>query len=211
MRSLVAVVLGLAMVAGMAARGEGPATAEAGEVAIKSGDKIAFLGDSITAMGMGPTGYCTLVTAGLKANGIEVTPIGAGVSGNTSDNMKGRQDTDVLAKKPEWMTLSCGVNDVNSAKWGVPLERFKTNVRGMVEKAQAAGIKVMILTASPNTEELESAKNQTVGQYNAFLRELATEKHCLLADVNAEFGKIIKEKKEQDSHSANPGHYTLSH
>ena len=36
-----------------------------GEIAVKAGQKIAFLGDSITAGGMSPAGYVSLVVAGL--------------------------------------------------------------------------------------------------------------------------------------------------
>jgi lysophospholipase L1-like esterase len=178
-------------------------------IPVKSGDKIAFLGDSITAMGAGPSGYCTLVVAGLKANGIDATMIGAGHSGDTSDNMAGRVGPDVLDKKPDWMTLSCGVNDVNNPKFGVLLEKFKTNVTNIVSKAQAAGIKVMILTATPNTETLDSPKNQTLAQYNAFLRDFAAQKHCLLADMNADFQRVIQARKADDSRSPNPGHILM--
>ena len=50
----------------------------AGEVYIKSGDKLAFLGDSITKHGWRPTGYVKLVVLGLISNGIDVTAIAAG-------------------------------------------------------------------------------------------------------------------------------------
>src|SRR4051812_22104276 len=79
------------------------------EIAVKSGEKIAFLGDSITAGGWGnPAGYVRLVTAGLEANGVKAEPIPAGIGGHKSDNMLGRLDRDVISKKPQWMTLSCG-------------------------------------------------------------------------------------------------------
>jgi hypothetical protein len=51
------------------------------------GQKIAFLGDSITQGGMGPTGYVSLVISGLKANGINAGCIGAGISGHKSNQM----------------------------------------------------------------------------------------------------------------------------
>src|SRR5258708_7408263 len=50
------------------------------EIAVKNGEKIAFLGDSITAGGWAnPAGYVNLVIAGLAANGVNATPIPAGV------------------------------------------------------------------------------------------------------------------------------------
>ena len=44
--------------------------AEAGKIAVKKGEKIAFLGDSITAAGKRPGGYCQLVLSALKDQGV---------------------------------------------------------------------------------------------------------------------------------------------
>src|SRR4051812_47122584 len=101
----------------------------AGEILVKNGDTIAFLGDSITAQGANsPSGYVRLVASGLAAHGIEITVIPAGVSGNKSDQMLARLEKDVLSKKPTWMTLSCGVNDVWHGANGIPLETYKKNI-----------------------------------------------------------------------------------
>jgi len=95
------------------------------EIPVKTGDAIAFLGDSITQQGnQAPGGYIHLVVDGLKAAGVEVKSIGAGISGHKSDNMLARVEKDVIAKKPQWMTLSCGVNDVWHGANGVPLENY---------------------------------------------------------------------------------------
>ncbi len=157
--------------------------AHAGDILIRDGQKIVFLGDSITQMGAAPSGYATQVIRGLAANDIKATMIGAGIGGNRSDHMLARLDSDVIAYKPDWMTLSCGVNDVWS---DLPLEQFKQNITKIVEKAQAANIKVAILTATMIGEDPAEKKNQQMLPYNAFLRQLAKEKKCLLADLNAD-------------------------
>jgi len=70
---------------------------QAGEIAVKDGQTIAFLGDSITANGwIKLSGYVNLAIAGLKANGITVTVIPAGKGGNRSDQMHERLKRDVL-------------------------------------------------------------------------------------------------------------------
>jgi lysophospholipase L1-like esterase len=165
----------------------------AGDIPVKSGEKLAFLGDSITAGGMGsPLGYCRLVISGLEANGVSATAIGAGVSGHKSNQMLERLERDVLSKKPEWMTLSCGVNDVWHGANGVPLDAYKTNITSIVDKAQAAGIKVMILTSTMIGEDQPNANNQKLIPYNDFLRELSKAKKCLLADLNADMQEALK-------------------
>ena len=158
--------------------------AGAGDIPVKDGEKIAFLGDSITQGGMGPTGYVTLVIQGLKANGVNATAIGAGISGHKSNDMLARLQRDVIDKKPDWMTLSCGVNDVWHGAKGVPLDQYKQNITQIVDRAQAAGIKVMILTATMITENPEEPNNQKLAAYNDFLRDLAKEKKCLLGELN---------------------------
>ena len=188
------------------------------EIAVKSGDKIAFLGDSITQGGWGsPTGYVRLVIAGLEANGVKAEPVPAGVSGHKSDQMLARLEKDVLSKKPQWMTLSCGVNDVWHGKRGVPLDdaaaakpgaydekvaergTYKKNITAIVEKAAAAGVKPVILTATVIHEKLDNAENALIAPYNDFLRSLAKEKHIPLADLNALFQERIRKENKPDT------------
>jgi len=166
---------------------------------VKNGDLIAFMGDSITEGGWdSPGGYVRLVINALETTGIKATPIPAGVSGHKSDDMLGRLQRDVIDKKPTWMTLSCGVNDVWHGENGVPLPQYKTNITAIVNKCQAAGIKVMILTATVIGED-ENPNNTKLADYNDFLRSLAKEKKCLLADLNADMWAGLKAAKGKQS------------
>ena len=97
-----------------------------------------------------------------------------------------RLDSDVLSKKPTWMTLSFGVNDVWAGDRGIPLDQYKVNMTAIVDQAQAAGAKVMILTATMIGEQPANPNNVKIATYNDFLRQLAKEKHCLLADLSAD-------------------------
>ncbi|HEV7403284.1 MAG TPA: GDSL-type esterase/lipase family protein [Chthoniobacteraceae bacterium] len=186
------------------------------EILVKSGDKIAFLGDSITAGGWGsPIGYVKLVIAGLEANGVKAEPIPAGISGHKSDQMLARLQKDVLDKKPQWMTLSCGVNDVWHGKGGVPLDdemaktelyaaqtnmaargTYKKNITEIVDKALAAGVKPVVLTATVIQEDLGNDLNAKLAPYNDFLRALAKEKNAPLADLNQLFQDEIKKQNK---------------
>jgi len=182
------------------------------EILVKSGEKIAFLGDSITQQGWGnPAGYVRLVVSGLAANGVDVEPIPAGISGHKSNDMLARLQRDVLDKKPNWMTLSCGVNDVWHGANGVPLEEaapanggspegaaklprgtFKKNITELIDKTQAAGVKPVILTATVIKEDLSSPENAKLEAYNQFLRDLAAERKIPVADLNAMFQERLK-------------------
>lgn len=170
------------------------------EVVVKNGDKIAFLGDSITHFGNNyDGGYVNLVIAGLEANGISAVKIPAGISGHKSNQMQERLERDVLSKDPVIMLLSCGVNDVWHGKRGVELPDYRKNITAIVEKAQAAGVKVCIMTATMITEDPEHSCNIKLAAYNEFLRQLAKEKGCMLADLNADM-----QKRNADFRAANP-------
>ena len=169
------------------------ATSSEAQIKVKSGEKVAFLGDSITQFGWDrPGGYVHLVAEGLESAGVKIVPIPAGVSGNTSHDMIGRVDASVISKKPDWMTLSCGANDVlHGANGGVELEPYKANITAIVDKAQAAGIKVMILTSTLLYEGESGIYNQKVVAYNDFLRQLAKERNLPLVDLNNIFWKAV--------------------
>lgn len=164
----------------------------------QAGQKVAFLGDSITAMGAGPAGYVSMVALALKNAGREIVVIPAGVGGNTSVNILARLKSSVLDKKPDWMTLSCGVNDVWHNPGGVDLESYKKNITSIVDQCTAAGIKVVILTATMICEDPSAPNNQKLAAYNDFLRGLAKERHLLLADLNADMQAEVAKRKAAD-------------
>jgi len=163
-----------------------------GKISIKNGEKIAFMGDSITAAGGRPGGYCQLVLSALKDQGIDAKPVFAGIGGHKSNQMLARLERDVLRHKPDWMTLSCGVNDVWHGKRGVDLASYKKNITEIVDKAQAAGVKVVLLTSTMIREDQGNDLNQKLAGYNEFLKILAKEKKCLLADLNADMQAALK-------------------
>jgi lysophospholipase L1-like esterase len=173
-----------------------PAVSQA-QPLVKDGQTIAFMGDSITWAGNDtPVGYVRLVTSGLASNGIKITPIPSGIPGQTSRDMLRRLDQDILSKKPDWMTLSCGVNDVWHGDKGVPLDEYKRNITQLVEQAQTAGVKVLLLTSTMITENPADPFNKKLADYNDFLRALAREKQCPLADLNAD----MQARVAQDAH-----------
>lgn len=163
------------------------------EIAVQGGQTLAFLGDSITQGGWGSrNGYVRLIVAGLATNGVGVKPVPAGISGHKSNQMLERLERDVLSKKPDWMTLSCGVNDVWHGEKGVPLDQYKTNIAAIVDRCQQAGVQVVLLTSTPIGENLDNANNAKLATYNDYLRSLAKEKKCRLADLSADFQTAIK-------------------
>ncbi len=188
----------------------GCAAIPVGSVEFRSGDKVAFLGDSITEWGatnrdgsVNPTGYVNLVLAAIRAKGANVEGIYAGVAGNMSVQMLQRFDHDILSRKPDWMFLSCGVNDAPNGyeddrkNPGIPLEDFKQNITELLDRARAHGFQVIVMTATPVVEEPEHQANANLVPYNAFLRDIAAARSLPLVDQNAAFHKYIDGKRDK--------------
>jgi lysophospholipase L1-like esterase len=167
----------------------GPSSS-AGPLLVKSGERVAFMGDSITANGYSVLGgYVNLIVDGLRRAGADIVPVTDGVGGSKSSDMVERLRANVLAKQPDWLTLSCGVNDVwhwsLSNRRGVTLEDYRANVSGIVAQARAAGTRVMLLTPTPVGEDLDNDSNRKLAGYVAAMREIARDNNLPLADMNA--------------------------
>jgi lysophospholipase L1-like esterase len=173
--------------------------AEAADVNLKKVHRIVTLGDSITEGGGRPGGYVWLIDHALRIlypdRKIEV--VNAGISGHKSSDMLARFQRDVLDKKPDFVTISVGINDVwhgftpeHPAGYGpnrVPPDDFRRNVAAMLDAAKKVGAKVVLFTTTIFEDEPGSARNLRVSFYNDALRGLAKEYGATLADQNLAF------------------------
>jgi lysophospholipase L1-like esterase len=175
----------------------------AGEEAIKlkKGDRIIFLGDSITQQGAGPKGYVSLIKNVLaemqKDLGIEV--IGAGVSGNKVPDLQKRLDRDVLMKKPTLVVIYIGINDVwhgeNNPKNGTPKDKFEEGLKDIITKIKAAGANVLLCTPTVIGEKTGGGNklDAQLDEYSAISRKLAKEMEVPLCDLRKAFLDYLKE------------------
>lgn len=177
-------------------------TAEAVPEALQGVKKIVCLGDSITQGGDGPNGYVGLLRKYLSTlyPGTEI--INSGISGHKSTDMLARFDRDVLAHKPDLLTISVGVNDVwhgfyenhplGDGPRGVSLEDYRKNVEEMVTKAKAANIRVVILSTTVIHEDLKNRENAKIAGYNEALRDIAHKNGARFIDFQKPFQALIK-------------------
>ena len=159
------------------------------EPLVRSGETVAFMGDSITYYGNSrPLGYVHLVMKGLEAVGVRAEAIPAGLGGHKSNQMLARLDRDVLSHKPQWMTLSCGVNDVYHehlpGRKGVPIADYRCNITDMLDRCAAAGVRVILLTPTMISEDPNDVRNVELEAYCSWLRQIAADRKLLLADLN---------------------------
>ena len=165
------------------------------KILVKSGEKILFLGDSITQFGNRTDGFIHLTMDGLKKAGVQkLTFIPGGVSGNRTTQVLKRLPA-LLKKKPHWIILQIGVNDVNWAKnGGVALPRYKINMYSILDQCAKAGAKVVLVTPTLCREQ-PHPNNKILDTYCAFLREEAAKRKLVLADWNKDMQSLLRSGK----------------
>lgn len=177
------------------------------DVCIKSGESIAFLGDSITYHGQHwSRGYVNLVMNALETLGVSAACIPGGNGGNRSNDMLERVGS-VLCFKPHWMTLSCGVNDV----WhgfmpnhrGVSLPDYQKNITAILDRCEKAGVKVIVLTATGIGEDATDPRNVALEPYNDWLRSVARKRHLPIADLRKDLCTELDRIRGEDNTPGN--------
>ncbi len=188
----------------------GPAPADSPkEFQLKSGQQIVAIGDSITAEGgVRETGFLRRIDAVLAKQYPDKTfpkVINAGRGGQRSEHLVPRFDTDVLKLKPAYVVIAVGINDVwqrlqdPQTKKLIPhdekmLAEYKKNVTAMVDAAQKAGIKVILLTPTVIGEDVTKEGNKRLPMYVEAEKQIAAEKKCQLVDMHAMFLTALKQK-----------------
>lgn len=175
-----------------------PAPAVAAEPALKQGERIVFLGDSITQAGAAPGGYVALVKEALAAKhkdkGIEV--IGAGISGNRVPDLEKRLQADVLSKKPTLVVIYIGINDVWHSQNGRGTSKsdFDQGLRRVVKQIQDSGARVMLCTASVIGEKTDGTNplDAMLDEYCDLCRTIAKDTKSQLLDLRQKFLSHLK-------------------
>ena len=175
----------------------GPAAA--GAPGLKKGDRIVFLGDSITAGGVRPNGYITLIKDALDANAkdLGVETVGAGISGNKVPDLQRRLDRDVLSKNPTIVFIYIGINDVwhwkkradGSLKGGTPKDAFEAGLKDIIGKIKAAGARVILCTPTTIGEKSDGSneRDPMLEEYSAISRSVAKDCGVELLDLRKVF------------------------
>ncbi|MEN6450346.1 MAG: SGNH/GDSL hydrolase family protein [Thermoguttaceae bacterium] len=176
----------------------GPPPADAPkQLQLKQGETIVAIGDSITRQG----GYGRMVDAFLARQYPDLKikkVVNKGIDGQKAEDLVARFQRDVVALKPAVVTLNIGINDVWH-RLGKPhdekvLKAYKANVAKMVDEAQKAGIKVILLTPTVIQEDAKAEGNVRLAKYVEAEKQIAADKHCQLVDLHAMFLKALKKK-----------------
>lgn len=163
---LYAAVAAILALAGMAVEGCTPE---------HSGPECVLIGDSITQQ------WLEHRPEFFENNGF----VGAGISGQVSAQILARFDEDVVARDPKNVSILCGINDIAQNQGYISNENIAKNIAAMIDKAQAAKIRVILWSVLPSDvlgwrKDIDPAP--LVKDLNVKLKALAEEKKVTYVD-----------------------------
>jgi lysophospholipase L1-like esterase len=150
----------------------------------KKGDRIVFLGDSITEQYQ-YSSYIELYLTTRFPNW-SLTFLNAGISGDTAAGGASRFDTHVLAEKPTAVTIDFGMNDGEYGAFKANANRrYVDKTTAMLEMAKKAGVRVALISPNavdPRVNPGLSTYFQTQKQFYAPLKGIAQKFHVPFVD-----------------------------
>ncbi len=199
--------------------------------------KWLFIGDSVTDAGRDyqralghfdsfGEGYVAMIAQALTAlcPEKEIMVINQGISGHKVTDLKARWSQDVLAVKPDYVSIMIGINDV----WRhfdqrfmhpedlVDLETFQRTYQELIDqtKAQVKGIVLLSpFMFETNPSDPMFAK---LADYQAVVKQLAQENQLLYVDFQAAVDQYLKVQSSyilsnDRVHPNQNGHFLLAH
>ncbi len=157
---------------------------------IRSGEKLLFIGDSITECGRESVepplggGFVQFVHCLLAARhpDVPVEIVNRGVAGDTIRDLERRWERDVIAERPDWLFVMIGVNDLLYRHLEQPRHRAvgdeeyaATYRRLLARTREALSCRTALLEPTPLEEDLAAPSHAPMRNLCAIVREVARE------------------------------------
>jgi len=173
--------------------------------------KLVMIGDSITDAGRAQpageglggalgNGYVSLVDALLGAAypdyGIRVVNMGTG--GNTVRDLQARWQADVLDRKPDWLSVMIGINDVwrqfdspTRPEGHVLPDEYERTLDGLLVQMRPSVKNIVLLTPFYIEPNRADAMRARMDEYGAIVRQLSEKHGTLFVDTQAAFDAVL--------------------
>ena len=179
---------------------------------LAKGDKLVFIGDSITDAGRGRPegeglgealgrGYVPLIDALLGSTypefGIRV--VNRGNSGNTVRDLKSRWQEDIIDIKPDWVSIMIGVNDVwrqfdspTRPEGHVYIEEFTETLDHLVAITKPLVKGIVLMTPFYMEPNKSDGMRAQTDNYSKVVASTAKKHNTLFVDTQAAFDEALK-------------------
>ncbi|MGG0737735.1 SGNH/GDSL hydrolase family protein [Niallia taxi] len=174
-------------------------------------DLLLFIGDSITEAGRYEdpeqigNSYVRYVRDFLAINKPETLPkiINKGIGGNRVPDLAERWKEDVLDLKPDYVSISIGINDVwrqldSPQQEALSHDRFKAIYADLIEQVHThTNAKVILMEPTVILEDVHAQGNKLLKPYVTAIQELAAEFNCLLVPTHQAFIEYLNTPDRQ--------------
>ena len=171
----------------------------------QSGDKVLFIGDSITDCGRRDAhaplghGYVRRITELITAKYPErdIAYVNKGIGGDIVEGLESRWDIDVIAEKPEWLSVKIGINNASRQlaadmstedylpNWEACYRRILTRVKTELDAP------LFLFEIFYIEEDVEILRPLAVDAYNTSIHRLAEEFDARLIRTSAAFNSAV--------------------
>jgi lysophospholipase L1-like esterase len=198
-------------------------------IAFKQGQKILFIGDSITDCGRRDDapplgdGYVRIVNNFLLARYPELalSVVNMGISGDTTRNLSTRWQRDVIDERPDWLSVAIGINDVwrsfgDNPDEAVPLPEYESTLRRLLDwTRQATGAGLILMQPYMIEPDRSNPMRHQMDLYGTAIRRLAGDYGALLVQTQAAFDRVLQYTQPGDwaddqIHPNAPGHTVIA-
>ena len=174
------------------------------------GERVAFIGDSITHGGTW-VGWLKFFVETRLGGGVEL--LNCGIAGDSAWNVKHRIKWDILPQRPDRAFVMLGMNDSGSEEWtsDSPTEaekakrarrfaRYRSYMNNILDQLAAANVKVTLVTPSPydeystvfKTPPCKGRNERALFGIAAIVRELAAERNLPVVDFHERMTELQK-------------------
>jgi lysophospholipase L1-like esterase len=203
---------------------------------IQPNTRLLFIGDSITDCGRARpfgeggfelalgNGYVSLVDAALTSTypDFRIRIVNMGVSGNTIRDLKSRWTSDVLALKPNWLSVMIGINDVwghfsllGSFRQNIAEDEFANTLNELLQQVRPNLQGMILMTPYILEPDRQDPMRKMMDRYGEVVKEIAEQQAAILVDTQADFDRVLawidpSQLADDRIHVNLPGHMILA-
>jgi len=204
------------------------------EFKLRDGQKLVFIGDSITDCGRRDVvpplgnGYVKFVAdlIAIRYPSLSVTIVNKGISGNTVADLRERWHDDVLALKPDWVSVLIGINDVHrtlrNEPTAVPPDRYEQLYRECLvltkerTNAQLVLMEPFYISTDTETNSWRTQVLRALTDYRQIVRRLADEFGAIFVPLHDLFQEQLRYRPAdtfcpEPVHPNSVGHLLIAH
>ncbi len=181
---------------------------------IPNNSKLLFIGDSITdvdrarpigegiSIALGKS-YVATVDAMIKVQNplSNIRIVNMATSGNTSDNLVNRWQTDVLDLNPDWVAVLIGINDVwrrfdcyLMSEIHISPKKYGDNLRFMMSSTLKTAKGMIMMSPYFIEKNREDEMRACMDEYRAVMESVTAEFKQTYIDLQSEFDKFLEKR-----------------